>query len=113
MKERLAGVKAPAWGFFVGLLIVGGLTGFVLGEVWLGPGNGRYVGPVFALLGLIVAWMLWRTRPQHTEEEIAAAIAEREARESAAKAAAMAREEAKGGATVRVEKSGRSVKRKG
>ncbi len=113
MRERLAGFKAPAWGFFAGLAIVGGLTGFILGEVWLGRGNGRYVGPVFALLGLLLAGMLWRTRPQHTEEEIAAAISEREARAAAAKAAATAREESGRGATVRVAKSGRSAKRRG
>ena len=113
LKARLAGYKAPTWGFFVGLMIVGGLIGFVLGEVWMGRGNGRYAGPIFALLGLLLAWMLWRTRPQHTEEEIAAAIAEREAQEAAARVAATARERSVRGAQVRVTRSSRSAKRKG
>lgn len=114
LKARLASYKAPTWGFFVGLMVVSGLIGFVLGEVWLWRGNGRYVGAIFALLGLLLAWMLWRTRPQHTEEEIAAAVADREAREAAARAAAAGKQDQpERGAQVRVTRSGRSAKRKG
>ena len=113
MRERLAGIKAPTWGFFVGLTIVGGLTGFILGEVWLGRGNGRYAGPVFAVIGLVLAAMLWRTRPQHTEEEVAAAVAEREAREAAAREASRTRMDQTGSARVQVRKSARAGKRKG
>lgn len=109
MRQR----KPPVWGFFVGLTLVGGLVGFILGEVWLWRGNGPYVGAVFAALGLLLAWMLWRTRPQYTAEEIAAATAERARLQESANAAAQARRQPERGATVKVAKSARTEKGKG
>ncbi|HEY8597343.1 MAG TPA: hypothetical protein VIL85_02865 [Thermomicrobiales bacterium] len=94
-------------GLFVGLALVGGVLGFIIGEVWLGRGNGPAVAVVLAALGLLLAWMLWRTRPTYTPEEVAAAVAERKAREAAAKVRVPTEPPATRGATVRVTKSGR------
>lgn len=45
------------------VLGVGGLiVGIVLGELLLTRGSGLYVGPVMALIGLILAWMLRTTQ---------------------------------------------------
>ncbi len=104
--------KPPVWGFFAGLTLAGGLLGFILGEVWLWRGNGPYVGAIFAALGLLLAWMLWRTRPQYTAEEIAAATVERARRQELAKAAMQARRQPERGATVKVAKSERAEKQR-
>jgi hypothetical protein len=49
---------------FYWLAIIGALTGYLLGELILGSGNGLYVAPVSAVVGLLLAWALWSTRPK-------------------------------------------------
>lgn len=49
---------------FIALALIGAISGFGLGELLLGPGVGVYVGLLSALVGLLLAWALWRTRPQ-------------------------------------------------
>jgi hypothetical protein len=48
---------------FYWLAIMGALIGYLLGEMILGTGNGLYVAPVSAIVGLLLAWALHRTRP--------------------------------------------------
>jgi hypothetical protein len=48
---------------FYWLAIIGALSGYLLGELILGTGNGLYVAPVAAIVGLLLAWALHRTRP--------------------------------------------------
>ena len=48
---------------FYWLAIIGALSGNLLGEMILGTGNGLYVAPVAAIVGLLLAWALDRTRP--------------------------------------------------
>lgn len=47
---------------FYWLAIIGALSGYLLGELVLGSGNGLYVAPVAAVVGLLLAWALWSTR---------------------------------------------------
>ena len=91
-------------GLFAGLAVGGGLLGFIIGEVWLGRGNGFAAAAVLAALGLLLAWMLRRTRPTHTPEEVAAAVAERKAREAAMKLRVPTEPPVTRGATVKVTK---------
>lgn len=49
---------------FIVLTLIGAISGFVLGELLIGRGFGVYVGSLSALVGLLLAWALWRTRPQ-------------------------------------------------
>ena len=100
-------MRPGALGLLTGLALGGAVLGFIIGEVWLGRGNGFAVAVVLAALGLLLAWMLWRTRPSHTPEEVAAAVAERKAREEAAKLRVPAAPPVTRGATVKVAKSGR------
>jgi hypothetical protein len=100
-------MRPGALGLFAELAIGGGVLGFIIGDVWLGRGNGLAVAVVLAALGLLLAWMLWRTRPTYTPEEIAAAVAERKARETAMKLRASAEPPVTRRAKVNVAKSGR------
>ena len=99
-------MRPGAIGLFAGLALGGGVLGFIIGEVWLGRGNGFAVAVVLAALGLLLAWMLWRTRPTYTPEEVTAAVAERKVREAAAKSRVQAEPPVTRGATVKVAKSG-------
>lgn len=47
---------------FIWLGIFGALSGYLLGELILGSGNGLYVAPLSAVVGLLLAWALWQTR---------------------------------------------------
>jgi hypothetical protein len=47
---------------FYWLAILGALSGYLLGEMILGTGNGLYVAPVAAVVGLLLAWALDHTR---------------------------------------------------
>jgi hypothetical protein len=47
---------------FYWLAIIGALSGYLLGEMILGTGNGLYVAPVAAIVGLLLAWSLDYTR---------------------------------------------------
>ena len=47
---------------FYWLAIMGALIGYLLGEMILGTGNGLYVAPVSAIVGLLLAWALHQTR---------------------------------------------------
>ena len=49
---------------FVGLGLIGAVSGFVLGELSLGSGRGLTVAPLSALVGLLLAAALWKTRPR-------------------------------------------------
>lgn len=80
-------MKPPAWGLYIGLLLIGAVVGFLLTELLLGAGNGTVGAAVFGGIGLLLAWMILRTRPNYTPQEIAAAMAEREAREAAVRTA--------------------------
>ena len=51
------------FGLFSGLALAGAVSGFVLGELVLGRGNGYFVAPVSAIVGLLLAWALRHTRP--------------------------------------------------
>lgn len=46
------------------LTLIGGVGGYVLGELFLGRGKGIYVAPLSMLVGLVLAWALWTTRPR-------------------------------------------------
>ncbi len=100
-------MRPGALKLFAGLALGGGVLGFIIGEVWLGRGNGFAVAAVLAALGLLLAWMLWRTRPTYTPKEVAAAVAERKAREDAVKLRVPAAPPVTRGAAVKVAKSGR------
>ena len=63
-------------GLFSGLALVGAISGFVLGELFLGRGNGLYVAPVSAVVGLLLAWALWHTRPAGEPGQAAEATSE-------------------------------------
>jgi hypothetical protein len=47
---------------FSGLALAGAASGYLMGELILGSGNGLYVAPVAAVIGLLLAWALWNTR---------------------------------------------------
>lgn len=52
---------------FTALILIGAISGFALGELFLGRGMGIYVAPLSALVGLVLAWALWSTRPRRTD----------------------------------------------
>ena len=49
------------------LTMIGAISGFILGELFLGRGMGVYVSLVSALVGGLLAWALWHTRPRVTD----------------------------------------------
>ena len=53
---------------FVGLGLVGAVSGYILGELSLGSGRGVTVAPLSALVGLLLAAALWKTRPRSVSE---------------------------------------------
>ena len=53
---------------FVGLGLVGAVSGFILGELSLGSGRGLTVAPLSALVGVVLAAALWKTRPRTASE---------------------------------------------
>ena len=57
------------------LVLIGGISGYILGEIYLGRGNGVYMSPISALVGALLAWALWSTRrrPSAAAEEPPAA----------------------------------------
>ena len=54
---------------FVGLGLIGAVSGLILGELYLGSGRGLSVAPLSALVGLLLAWSLWKTRPRPVNAE--------------------------------------------
>ena len=61
---------------FSSLILIGGISGYILGEIYLGRGNGVYMSPFSALVGALLAWALWSTRqrPSAAPEEPSATI---------------------------------------
>ena len=57
-------MRRDALGLFVGLPIAGALLGLLTGQLAIGGRNGLYVVPAAALVGLLLAWALWASRPQ-------------------------------------------------
>ena len=54
---------------FVGLGLIGAISGYILGELSLGSGRGLTVAPLSALVGLLLATALWKTRPRTVSVE--------------------------------------------
>ena len=54
---------------FVGLGLIGAVSGLILGELYLGRGRGLTVAPLSALVGLLLAGSLWKTRPRPVNAE--------------------------------------------
>lgn len=55
---------------FLGLPLIGAGSGYLLGEALLGRGSGVLVASASVVVGLLLAWGLWQTRPrpEATEE---------------------------------------------
>lgn len=55
-------MQSRALGLFLGLPLAGAVLGLVTGELAIGGRNGLYVAPATALVGFILALMLWFSR---------------------------------------------------
>ena len=92
--------------------IAGALLGLVTGQLAIGGRNGFYVVPAAALVGLLLAWALWASRPRAEGAQAApVAIKEEVVRppakaQSEVKARQQAQERQRGG-SVKVTRSGR------
>jgi predicted lipid-binding transport protein (Tim44 family) len=100
-------------GLFVGLPIAGALLGLLMGQLAIGGRNGLYVVPATALVGLLLAWALWASRPRSDAERGSPVAMQEEAEvvrsqakaQSDVKERQQARERQRGG-SVKVTKSG-------
>ena len=71
-------MRPAALGLFSGLALAGAVLGLITGELYLGRGGGLYVAPVTAVVGLLLAWMLWVSRPRADGGQSPAPAADRE-----------------------------------
>jgi hypothetical protein len=55
-------MRSRALGLFLGLPVAGAVLGLVTGELAIGGRNGLYVAPATALVGFLLACMLWFSR---------------------------------------------------
>ena len=62
-------MQPAAIGLFAGLAAAGAVLGFFTGRHYLGAEYGLYVAPATALIGLLLAWMLWVSRPRRDGRE--------------------------------------------
>jgi Flp pilus assembly protein TadB len=105
-------MRRGALGLFVGLPIAGALLGLLTGQLAIGGRNGLYVVPAAALVGLLLAWALWASRPRAGAEQGAPVVVEEEVVRPQAKAQSDTKErrqagERQRGSSVKVTRSGR------
>jgi hypothetical protein len=99
-------MRRGALGLFVGLPIVGGLLGLLTGQLAIGGRNGLYVVPAAALVGLLLAWALWASRPREGADQRAPMAVQEEVVRPQAQARPQAKERPRGN-SVKVTRSGR------
>ena len=100
-------MRPAVLGLFSGLTLAGAVLGLLMGELALGRGYGLYVAPVSAILGLVLAWMLWVSRPRLPGDRGSAPAADRD---DVPRNPAIER---RGAASVKVTRSGRPGKNGG
>jgi predicted lipid-binding transport protein (Tim44 family) len=93
-------MSRAALGLFVGLPVAGAVLGLLMGQLAIGGRNGLYAVPATALVGLLLAWMLWVSRPRADAGQGAPPAVQEEIVRPSAK-------ERRSGSSVRVSKSGR------